>query len=303
MRDIHPRRRLTRALVALVAGAAVTGAVQLAAAPPAAAVPGHTIVPAISAIDSSSTKSAIATCPAGTVILGGGGGLIWDAQHHSHSVVITRMQPVHPGNGALDYFIVTGAETAPGEAGTWWVDAKAICGTEPAGYLLRTVNQAPSSNTSQMAQAHCPNDGVVLGVGAAVSTDSGQVGLQVARASLAETFSYAQASEDASGYLGIWYVTAYAVCVDEPAGYQIVQDPSAYEDSEADKSAESQCPAGTEVHGAGGSIKFNSAAGLYLTRIIVDPYGDARSALAVAAEITAAAADWDFIVSQVICAT
>jgi hypothetical protein len=154
-----------------------------------------------------------------------------------------------------------------------------------------------------MSQAHCPGDRVVLGVGAAVSTDSGQVGLQVARASLTETFSYAQASEDASGWLGIWYVTAYAVCVDEPAGYEIVQDPSPYEDSEADKSAESRCPAGTVVHGAGGSIKFNSSGDVALTRIIVDPYGDDRSALAVAAEITSTTADWDFIVSQVICAS
>jgi hypothetical protein len=296
------RRRPARWIGVVGALALVALAVQLGGATAASAVPGHTVVRAVSTIDSNQTKSAIATCPADTVILGGGGGLVWDAQHHSHAVVITRMQPVHPGDGALDYYIVTGAETSVGEIDTWWVDAYAVCGEEPAGYLVRFVNQAPSSNSSQMAQVHCPNAKKVLGVGAAVSIENGQMGLQVVRASLATTFSYAQAHEDVSGYLGDWYVTGYAVCVEEPDGYEIVQDPSPYDDSEADKTAESQCPAGTKIHGAGAATGFAAPGHVALTRTIVDPYDDGRTGIAVAAEVTSTGTDWDFIVSQVICA-
>ncbi|MBB5867563.1 hypothetical protein F4553_000942 [Allocatelliglobosispora scoriae] len=296
------RTRLTSLLGAMAITAAAVAAVQLTGATAASAVAGQQVVKAISSINSTASKSATAYCPAGKQVLGGGGGLVWDLQHHSRAVALTRMEPVHPGGGALDYFIVTGAETSAGETGDWWLDAYAICADPMAGYTIVSASTATSSTSAQLAQATCPGVKKVIGTGASVSTTSGQVALQVMRASLTTTSSYAQGHEDADGYLGLWYATAFAVCVNAPAGYEIVQDPSAYSDSEAEKVAASQCPVGKKVHGAGGAIAFTAPGHVALTRILVDPYLDGREVDAVAAELTSTGTDWDFIVSQVICA-
>jgi hypothetical protein len=294
--------RWIRLLGAIGLAAAVATAVQLAGTTAASAVAGQEVVKGISTIDSNPTKSALATCPAGKQVLGGGGGLVWDLQHHSRAVVLTRMEPVHPGGGALDYFIVTGAETSVGEPGDWWLDSYAICADPMAGYTIVSTPTVASSASVQLAQASCPGVKKVIGTGAAVSTTSGQVGLQVMRASLLTTFSYAQGHEDATGYLGFWTTTAFAVCVNAPAGYEIVHGASPYQDSEAEKVGVAQCPFGKRVHGAGGAIAFNAPGDVALTRILVDPYGDGREVDAVAAEVTSTSADWDFIVAQVICA-
>jgi ferredoxin len=240
------------------------------------------VVERISSIDSNSSKSATARCPAGKQILGGGGGLVWNQQTQSREVVLTRMEPIHPGDGTRDSSVVTGVENSVGEPDDWYLESYAICGDPMPGYEIVGDRSITLSDRFIRTQAHCTGGRKVIGTGAKVSTNSGEVGLHVMRASMQETFSYAQANEDFDGYFDYWNVNAYAVCVDEPAGYEIVQGQSPEEDSEGTKAAFANCPAGKHVHGGSGALGFNEPGHVSLTRILINPnFGANVEAIAV----------------------
>lgn len=287
--------------IAVVAAAA--GAVQFtAAAPASAAVTGLVRTTGISVIDSSASKTATAYCPPGTRVVGGGGGLVWDLQHQTRQVVLTQLQPVHPLWGD-DFYRVTGEETQTGTTDTWWVEAVALCADPIPGMHITFGNTVLSSASSQQARATCPAGEKVLGTGAWVYPAGGQVGLQVARASTSGNLAYAIAHEDADGYAGNWNVLALAVCAPAPAGYEVLNAPSPESASESIKTATATCSAGKQMLDAGGATSFTAPGNVSLTRILVAPFGALNWAEAIATENTATAANWDFIVAQVICAT
>jgi hypothetical protein len=294
---IHGWRQATIA-AAVIASAGVLGA----GAAPALAISGIEEVRAISVIDSSSAKTAEAKCPRGKDVIGGGGGLVWDAQHQSYNVILTRLQPFHAWNRQQDSYIVGASETSTGEPGDWWIEAVALCADPVPGLRVVSEQGGFSSAAMQNPEAHCDPGEKVLGTGAQVSLTNGEVGLQVARASTTGNWSYAFAHEDPDGYQYGWYSWAYAVCAPEPAGYDVINAPSAYQDSEAAKTGTATCPAGTALTGAGGATSFNAPGNVFLSRILVDPQFNNRSAEAIAIEAFPTAADWDFIVGQAICA-
>jgi hypothetical protein len=295
-------RRWYGLLAALALSAGTAAAVQVAAPAPAWAVSGLEVVQRFSDSNSVSPKSATARCPNGKVVLGGGGGLVWTKQVQTREVVLTRMEPVHSDDGSFrDYYIVTGVENTVGEPDDWYLESFAICADPMPGYEIVDDTSITLSDFFIRTEAHCDDDRVVIGTGAKVSTNSGEVGLQVMRASMLETFSYAQAHEDFDGYFDFWNVTAYAVCVDRPAGYEIVQDPSVTDDSESPKLAYTLCPEGTKVHGAGSATGFDAPGHVALTHIIVNAYGDQRVD-SITTEVTPTDFDWDFTVAQAICA-
>lgn len=302
-RDIRRRRWIgSLAAIGLLAGGIT--AVQAVAVPTAAwAVSGLEVVQRFSDSNSVSPKSATARCPAGKQVLGGGGGLVWTEQVQTHEVVLSRMEPVHSSDGAFrDYFIVTGVENSVGEPDDWYLESFAICADPMPGYEIVEHRSITLSDYFIRTEAHCTGNRRVIGTGAKVSTDSGEVGLQIMRASTLETFSYAQAAEDFDGYFDYWNVTAYAVCVNEPAGYEIVQDPSPEDDSESPKWATAFCSSGRRLFGAGSATGFGLPGHVALTHIIVNAYGDQRVD-SFTTEVTPTDLDWDFTVAQAICAT
>ena len=105
-------------LVGLTAGGVV-------AATPASAVPGLTFVTAASPLDSVSSKEALATCPSGTRVLGGGGYV----QGGGRQVHLIRLQAL----GNSDRF-AAGAEENGAYAGSWRVYAYGICARPPAAW-------------------------------------------------------------------------------------------------------------------------------------------------------------------------
>lgn len=297
-------QRTKRWTMLLTAGAVLAAAVvagQVTSPAPAAAVSGLQVVRGISIIDSAATKSATAYCPAGKRVIGGGGGLVWDASSHTRQVVLTRMEPVHPAIGQ-DYFIVTGHETTVATSIDWWLDAYAVCADPLSGLHIVEHRSAATPSGLKQVESVCDTGEKVLGVGAAIDNSAGQVGLHVMRASIIGTFSYAIASEDADGYGGYWSLAAFVVCADPVDGYQIVQERSVEEDSENEKVAVATCPAGKKVHGGGGSIAFHPTSHVSLTRVLLFPNSDPTEVHAVTAETTATSAAWDFIVAQAICA-
>ena len=291
---------IRRNLIAVAAALMLLGAVHASSA--SAAVPGLQKVTALSVIDSSSSKTAIAYCPPGKRVIGGGGGLIWDLQHHTHDVVLTGLLPVHPLSGP-DSYQVSAREDQGGTNDTWWVDAFAICADPIAGMHTVVAGGTYGSAPSQTPQAHCNPGERVLGTGGWIQDTGGQVGIQVSRASAAGTFSYFQGHEDADGYAGNWGLLAYAVCGPAPAGYEIAQTGSPTALSEADKVAETTCAAGKKTLGGGGAIAFNAPGNVFLTRINMMGPALSNEVHAVAAENVSTAANWDFIVAQAICAS
>ncbi|MBE1484396.1 hypothetical protein [Plantactinospora soyae] len=291
------------ASVAAMVLAAQVG-IQLVGAAPAAAVTGiEKVTSPLSSIDSQQTHTVRAECPAGKWVTGGGGWAFSVAAADSAKVTLVELRPEHRTDGTRDGFVVTGSETTAAMTGDWWVQAYAICASPSglAGYgLVTTRNPATSSPVELEARAGCGTRRAIGG-GARIVNPGRDVALQVARASGTGDIFRASAHEDADGYSGNWTVDAYAVCVNRPAGYQVVTTASTQGDSESEKIAFARCPAGTRVHGAGAAISDAAPGGVSLQ--VVYPSNALDNVEAFAVENTPVSQDWDFIVAQAICAT
>jgi hypothetical protein len=130
-----------------------------------------------------------------------------------------------------------------------------------SGVTVRTKSSAVDSESLKTAFAPCPAGKVALGGGARITpryggATHGQVILVHAQP-LANGY-YAGASEWAGGYSYDWFLVAYAVCGDQPAGYQIVQQVS---DTETEgpfgnlNDTHASCPSGKKVIGTGGALQ------------------------------------------------
>ena len=298
-------KRMNRWLALAGAAAAMVAAqvgVQLAMAGPAAAVTGNErVMGEVSAVDSQPTHTSRAYCPTGKFVIGGGGWAFAVAGDDSAKVTLVEMRPEHNTNGTRDSYVVTGSETTSAMTGDWWVQAYAICASQSglAGYeLVSTSNPLISSPSELSTAAGCAGTKRVLGGGARITNPGRDVALQTVRAAGGGGSFRASAHEDANGYGGAWTVDAYAICVNTPMGYTVVTTASAASDSESEKLAFARCPAGTQVHGAGGAT--SSVAGVSLQ--VVYPYANRTEVQAFAVENTPVSADWDFIVAQAICA-
>jgi hypothetical protein len=283
---------------------AAQAGVQLAAAGPAAAVTGiEKVTSPLSPVDSQQTHTARAECPAGKWVVGGGGWAFAVAAADSAKVTLIQLRPDHRTDGSRDSYVASGSETTTAMTGDWWVQAYAICAAPSglSGYTVATAHTpVTSSPPSAEAQAVCGTKRAIGG-GARIVNPGREVGLLISRASGTGDIFRAGAHEDANGYSGNWGVDAYAVCVNPPAGYQVVTTASTASDSEAEKIAFANCPAGKRVHGAGAAITNTAPGGVSLQ--VVYPSSSLGQVEAFAVENTPVSQDWDFIVAQAICAS
>jgi hypothetical protein len=154
-------------------------------------------------------SSGSATCPAGTVVWGGG-----VAFSHTGGPPLTVNTSEPNGNGGW-----------AGRVNNTWTSTvqflvDAICANKPTGYKIvsRTVDNLP--NTQSHATATCPLLDVLLG-GGTLST-SGQVGAIL-------TSAWPRSSTKFTGYIDNGTTTdakftAIAICGHRPAGYQIASN-------------------------------------------------------------------------------
>jgi hypothetical protein len=110
--------RTRRILTSVNLAAAAVLASQLMVVAPAQAVPGLVRVQTAGPINSD-WKTTNANCPAGTIVLGGGGRI----NRASGQVVMDTMLPLSDGSA----YSVTGREDENGFAGNWGVRAYAVC--------------------------------------------------------------------------------------------------------------------------------------------------------------------------------
>ncbi|GAA2711059.1 hypothetical protein [Actinoplanes palleronii] len=289
---------MKRKALPLIAGLALLIPASLIGAPmasaSASAPPALERKVARSVTDSASFKTAVAGCPAGKRVVGGGGWAFATAAADKAKVMVTRLEPVRAGT--VSNYVVSGEEVASGMSGTWWLEAYALCAPAPGGYQIVSGGTAPSSSSVQQTAAVCPGSKRVLGSGGRIDNAAGQVTFQTNRSSGPRDIVRAVAKEDANGYAGSWTVTAYAICANPLAGFSAVGKGSPLTRSENEKSAVVTCPANTYVHSAGAATSGTPAGLTSTPRGVavqkVFPSSTLRSVEVFAAETTPTGAVW-----------
>lgn len=223
-------------LIALAATASISA--------PATAVPGLVRVIAVSAFDSSPVKEALAQCPAGTRVLGGGGFIAGGGGN----VHLFRLQAL----GSSDRFAAAAAETGV-YAGNWRVTSYAICGQQPAGLVYVSNQTVSDSDGHKSTSIDCPAGRTAISYGARVSGDNGNVVIRSMGPTPGLSGTQSSADEVEGGFAGNWSLWAHAVCANPLPGQQVVWADAVPADSNNDTIAVN-CPAGKRAHGVGSVI-------------------------------------------------
>jgi hypothetical protein len=164
------------------------------------------VVSAVTTPGSLKTRSVTATCPAGTRVLGVGGGVLAG----DGEVVLDDLRI----GADLSDVRVTGTEDGDGFAGQWRVQAQAICAAPQAGQQRVQATSATDSTGSKRVLVRCPLGRQAHGIGAEMTGAQGQVRI---RSLHPEKYSGGRgvevvANEDLDGFSGSWSLTVYAVC-------------------------------------------------------------------------------------------
>lgn len=242
-----------RSTARLVIAVALVGGVHAVASPPAnAAVPPLTIVESSSAWNSVADKSATATCPNGTQVLGGGAG----NAAGGGVVHLNRLQALEVSNA----FTASSSEHGA-YAAEWRIDVWAICGNL-SGLDYISFSVGANSDEFKSAVATCPAGKQLISTGARTTGGSGQVILDDMIPS--STFSHVTvtAYEDSDGYSGNWGLFAYGVCANPIAGLELRTESATPIDSVNDIVG-ATCSAGKQPLGLGGSINGGLGRAIY----------------------------------------
>ncbi len=230
-------RVLTAAALMAIAGT-------VSAATPAQAVAGLAYVNATSALDSSAVKTLTLSCATGKVAISGGA-YVTGA---TGDVTIREIRPSMVA-GAVR-LIVTAQEDPDGFAGSWRLDATAVCIPHPAG--LSFVSGSMTDPALVWATASCGAKRLI-GSGYSVSN----TGAVKAAGAHAGTSNRAYISAEPSRVVGAVIPvtgTAVAVCADAglPGMTEVTVETA--QNSSDGKSVTATCPANTAVIGVGGGL-------------------------------------------------
>ena len=133
----------------------------------------------------------------------------------------------------------------------------------PAAAFVPTVHYVTgtslyNSNTTKVANAVCGAGESVLGGSASIKGGAGQVTIQAAfpmfDPGLGRHIYVVKATEDATGTIDSWSITAGAYCT--PDTVPIYDEDSSVFDSSPIKSVTKACPANTKVVGMGGEVSI-----------------------------------------------
>jgi hypothetical protein len=234
----------------------------------ASAVPGLVRVDASSATESSATKTVAASCPTGKRVLGGGGKI----DGGGGEVALEQVQPTQTVDD--ERFVASASEDGTGFGGDWQLTAYALCADPlPGQQIIGADPPTLRSDSTQAANTFCPAGQGQVGWGGRINNGAGQVrltGLFQFYVGAPPIGTIVNAREDADGYDGSWSLTPYTVCAD---GVPLVSASGATSPATSDdKAATVSCPAGTQVHAAGGLLGQTTGQrnGLVIDEISVD---------------------------------
>lgn len=157
--------------------------------------------------DSVANKSTTVTCPAGTLLTGGGASLIGPGT----DLVLDDVVP----SADLRSLRVEGFEDQDGTTATWLIASSARCGAPLPGQRRVSATSASNSVTSKSVTATCPAGQRVIGTGSEIVNGRGQVLLDDVVPSADLTNVRVEAFEDQDGTAANWTVTAHAICADQ----------------------------------------------------------------------------------------
>jgi hypothetical protein len=223
-----------------VAALLAQAAVQLGSATPAAAaLPGYTVVEAVSTFDSVTSKSVTVFCPGNTRVIGTGYATIGA----EGNIIVNTLMPT------TRFVTVSAGEDQDGTTAAWRVEAQAVCASQPVGHTIVTATSASAQAPDRSANATCPAGRAVIGAGFAInSTRSGQ--LSVSNLTITTNTVFGVGLDDQDGFPGSWSLTTYAICANPLPGLQLVTVNSP-EDSSMAKANDAFCPTGKRATGQG----------------------------------------------------
>lgn len=239
--------KLVRAVLAgLLLGAVAAGTATPAT--PAAAGSEPLLVAASSDYDSVKQKEALAQCPRGTRVLGGGGYV----HNGGRQVHLTRLQALGSSNR-----FAAGATEFGGFTANWRVSAYAICGPAPSGleYVSRSTKR--DSTSPKSAFASCSSGKKAVSMGARVYGGNGDVaitdiGIHNNNPNGAINVATVAGAEEHENITAEWTLWSFAVCADPLPGLEHVVSPPVYQSE--DKSVVAECPPGKRLYGVGASM-------------------------------------------------
>ena len=224
------------------------------AEPAYASVPGLQVISADSATNSSSPKTAVATCPTGKQVLsvgaridGGGGQVLLD--------------DAYP-NSSLTSVTAKAYEDDDGTTAQWFIRAYAVCVNARQNLELVSKTTDASSSPGQSIDFPCPSGKAVVGVGVAINAGNGNVSLMFMRpiSGVGPNRVSVGAREDQDGTANVWSITGYAICDLALPGQVLVTATSPLNSSS--KSQNANCQDGRVVVGSGVEvIGGNSSSG------------------------------------------
>jgi hypothetical protein len=268
---VHQRFASRLGLVVLAAVVAIVGAVQLAAAEPADAIPGLTRKGHHGLKNNEPFKGVVAECPDGMHVIGGGGSVDDGGRRSVKLISLTPYTSPVPDDDIPDHFAAAAEAPHLTRSFEWRISAYALCAPASSLRSYEIVGDHVSNSTSQpfvTAWVRCPGGTVAYGSGAFVSTGgvggglaAGEVGLQMTRTSGPMDIARSAAHETL-GYGGTWSLSSYAICA-EPQGDIHVE--GALSQGSA---VGGSCPSGYQVHGPGGGGGLIDGGTAWLQKIV-----------------------------------
>jgi hypothetical protein len=236
------RRVATLGAATLVLASAVLSGTAGAALAVAAPV----VVAGASVVGSPPNASAVATCPAGTTLVGTGG-RIEQAGGAGGNVVLTDIIPN----------VAAGTVTAWGNefgvfAGNWSVVAYAVCDTVITGVVRVTTVTATNAASPKTVLPVCPANTQLTGLGYELQQANGNVFPDDMAPNPALNGARLTAYSS-PGFAGNWQLTGYALCAPLPAGAApaIVSTVTAANPAAPKNNLSGPCAAGTRLTGTG----------------------------------------------------
>lgn len=170
--------------------------------------PGTTLASATAPPQDSARKSATATCPGSTRVLGAGADI--ETEPSYHSAILKAVVP--------DAALRSVTATAVGISGvgvSWSPRAWAVCGPAPAGLQRIVATSVPEREEIAVATATCPAAKHLVGTGAEIHDSDFQTGLDDVRPDpdLTRVTVVASFARFDTTFPAIWSASAYAICV------------------------------------------------------------------------------------------
>jgi hypothetical protein len=238
---------VTGGLVALAAPA-----VLLASPAEAAIIPASTIV--VNSTDSppgpSPTLTKVATCPAGTRVIGGGATILGNPNH----VFLTQSEP-RSARG-VDTYVGSALEDTVGTTVPWTLRVQAICSPPIAGLTYVSKVGPDQGSGFGNAVSSCPSGTLALSAGGRINNGTNRVALSthIEGGQLISNQTTAAGFADSATFHG-WTVTSVTACTSTPIPFgdqEIARDD---QNSTGDVAvATATCPAGKTVTGGSGFV-------------------------------------------------